>query len=88
VSAGTGTLAGLLCAVLGLATCAPAAAADPSFYSPEDFARVAKVDAHMHIHGPADHLMAQAIADRFRILTIDVDYPDYPPIKTQERDAV
>lgn len=88
MSAGTGTLAGLLCAVLGLATCAPAAAADPSFYSPEDFARVAKVDAHMHIHGPADHLMTQAIADRFRILTIDVDYPDYPPIKTQERDAV
>ena len=88
MSPGTGAGAGLVCAVLGLASCAPAAAADPGFYTPEDFARVVKVDAHMHIHGPAEHLMAQAIADNFRILTIDVDYPDYPPIKTQERDAV
>lgn len=88
MSTAMGTRAGLLCAVLAVATSVPAAAADPSFYTPEDFVRVVKVDAHMHIHGPADHLMVQAIADNFRILTIDVDYPDYPPIKTQERDAV
>ncbi len=88
MSTGMGTRARLCCALLALASCVPAAARETSFYTPEDFARVVKVDAHMHIHGPADRLMVQAIADNFRILTIDVDYPDYPPIKTQERDAV
>ncbi len=53
-----------------------------------DFARVEKIDAHMHVHGPADHLMAQAIADHFRILTIDVDDGDFPPIDEQQREAL
>jgi hypothetical protein len=66
---------------------------DPSgvrYYSMSDFAHVEKIDAHMHVHvhGPADHLMAQVIADHFHILTIDVDYPDYPPINEQRRDAL
>jgi len=58
------------------------------YYTLEDFAGVEKIDAHVHVHGPADHFMAQALADGFRILTIDVDYPDYPPIDEQQRDAV
>ena len=53
-----------------------------------DFAHVEKIDAHVHVHGPADHLMQQAIADHFRILTIDDDYPDYTPIDAQLRDAL
>ena len=67
------------------------ATAKPSpvrYYSMSDFAHVEKIDAHMHVHGPADHLMVQVIADHFRILTIDVDYPDYPPINEQLRDAL
>ncbi len=32
--------------------------------------------------------MAQAIRDHIRILTINVDYPDFPPIPEQQRDAV
>jgi hypothetical protein len=66
---------------------APAADA-PGYYTLEDFARVEKIDAHVHVHGPADKLMAQAIADHFRFLIINVDYPDFPPIPEQERDAV
>jgi len=58
------------------------------YYSMSDFARIEKIDAHMHVHGPADHLMVQVIADHFRILTIDVDYPDYPPLNEQLRDAL
>ncbi|MBV8497245.1 MAG: amidohydrolase family protein [Gammaproteobacteria bacterium] len=63
-------------------------AAEPRFYTRGDFAQVEKIDAHVHVHGRADRFMAQAIADRFRILTIDVDYPDYPPIAAQQRDAL
>ena len=64
----------------------PAAARD--HYSLGDFSRVEKIDAHVHLHGAADRFMAQAIQDRFRLLTINVDYPDYPPIDAQQRDAV
>src|SRR5579872_2111941 len=65
----------------------PAASAS-RYYTIEDFGHVEKIDAHVHLHGAADHFMARAIADGFRVLTIDVDYPDYPPIREQLRDAV
>jgi predicted TIM-barrel fold metal-dependent hydrolase len=65
-----------------------AAETQASYYALGDFAHVPKIDAHMHIHGPADRFMAQAIADDFDILVINVDYPDFPPLAQQERDAV
>jgi predicted TIM-barrel fold metal-dependent hydrolase len=74
--------------VCSAAAQAGAAAATSEYYSRGDFRRVVKIDAHMHVHGAADRLMAQAAADNFRILTIDVDYPDYPPVAQQLRDAV
>jgi predicted TIM-barrel fold metal-dependent hydrolase len=58
------------------------------YYTMHDFRRVEKIDAHMHVHGPADRLIAQAIADHFHILTINVDAPDYPPIRDQQLAAV
>ena len=73
--------------LLGTACCS-LADSDPAHYTLEDFARVAKIDAHVHLHGAAEHFMAQAQADGFRILTIDVDYPDYPPLAEQLSDAV
>lgn len=77
--------------ICGAATPGAFAAPTPAAgrpYTAEDFARIEKIDAHMHLHGPADRLMAQALADHFRVLTIDVDYPDYPPIREQRRDAL
>jgi predicted TIM-barrel fold metal-dependent hydrolase len=57
------------------------------YYSLADFPRVEKIDAHVHIHGNADGFMAQAIHDNFRILTINVDYPDFPSVSEQEQAA-
>ena len=54
------------------------------YYTLADFQRVEKIDAHVHVHGRADRFMAQAIADGFRILTINVDSPDHQPIREQE----
>jgi hypothetical protein len=62
---------------------ADSAAAGP-YYSLSDFQRVEKIDAHVHVHGPAVAFMAQAIRDNFRILTINVDYPDFPPVPEQQ----
>jgi Amidohydrolase len=63
-------------------------AAAQNHYSPEDFPKVGKIDAHLHIHGSADRFMQLAIRDNVRILTINVDYPDFPPIPDQQRAAV
>jgi predicted TIM-barrel fold metal-dependent hydrolase len=76
--------AALLCALAAL----PAAARAQASYTMDDFARVEKIDAHVHLHGPADRFMAQAIRDHVRVLTINVDYPDFPPIDVQQHDAV
>lgn len=65
-----------------------AGAADERYYSLSDFERVEKIDAHVHVHGEAAAFMAQALQDNFRILTINVDYPDFPPIPEQQRAAV
>ncbi|MBS0581218.1 MAG: amidohydrolase family protein [Proteobacteria bacterium] len=72
--------------VLG-AQAAPAAAAE-RYYDANDFAYVRKIDAHVHLHGPSTLFMAQALRDNFRVLTINVDYPDFPPPAEQLKDAV
>lgn len=78
----------LLALCLGGNAMAADALAGERHYMPSDFTRVEKIDAHMHIHGAADRLMAQALRDHFRILTINVDYPDFPSLPDQQRDAV
>lgn len=71
-----------------LALCGNCAASGTRYYAGEDFRRVDKIDAHVHIHGEAARFMAQAIRDRFRILTINVDYPDFPSLPEQQRAAI
>jgi len=52
-----------------------------------DFASVEKVDIHVHINSSDTALIDQAAADHFRLLTINVDYPDFPPLAEQRRVA-
>src|SRR5262249_37157576 len=66
----------------------PTITAEAGYYSLDAFQHVGKIDAHVHLHGTADRFMAQAIQDNFSVLTINVDYPDYPPLPEQERAAV
>jgi hypothetical protein len=88
--AGAAALLAGLAALLVSAGCALAASSNAAdqYYSPADFSRVEKIDAHVHIHGSGDRFMAQAIADHMHILTINVDYPDFPALPEQQRDAV
>ena len=65
-----------------------AQAAHSDYYTLADFQQVDKIDAHVHVHGSAERFMAQALEDNFRLLEINVDYPDFPPIAQQQRDAV
>ncbi|MET0209813.1 MAG: hypothetical protein ABW220_12285, partial [Burkholderiaceae bacterium] len=80
----------LAAALAAGAQAAPAAkaAAKPDHYTMADFARVQKIDAHVHLHNadPAFVLAARKLG--FKLLTINVDYPDFPPIDDQERVAI
>jgi hypothetical protein len=71
----------------GLASQA-ATTAGSGYYTMSDFPRVDKIDAHVHLSGPAERFMAQAQRDNFRVLTINVDDSDYPPLPEQQRAAV
>jgi predicted TIM-barrel fold metal-dependent hydrolase len=74
--------------LLGFALPGMAAPAADSFYTLADFAQADKIDAHVHVHGAGERFMAQAAADGFRVLNIDVDYPDYPSLTEQLHDSL
>ena len=78
----------LLALLVPWSIAADAAEAVSEHYTRADFSRVEKIDAHVHLHGKAEAFMRQALLDRMRVLTINVDYPDFPPIADQQRDAV
>jgi len=55
------------------------------YYSGEDFYKVAKIDMHMHLHSTNPGFMQEAEHDHFRVLSINVDYADFPPLDVQRR---
>jgi hypothetical protein len=55
--------------------------------SEDDFDSLEKVDVHVHINSSDTALLDQAAADHFRLLTINVDYPDFPALADQSRIA-
>jgi hypothetical protein len=54
----------------------------------DDFSRLEKIDCHVHINSAGTTLIEQAQADNFKLLTINVDYPDFPPVAEQQGLAV
>lgn len=57
-------------------------------YTMADYGRVVKIDAHLHLHNAAPAFMAAAKRQNFKVLTINVDYPDFPPLADQQRVAI
>ena len=57
-------------------------------YRSADFATVRKYDAHVHVNTADPAFLIQAKQDGFELLSINVDYPDFPPIDAQARIAV
>ena len=74
-----------LIAVSLTAASAPSLAADS--YTMADFAKVPKIDAHLHLHSTSPIFIEQARKDNFRALAINVDYGDFPPVPEQYRVA-
>ena len=60
-----------------------------SSYTMADFDRVEKIDAHMHLHNDESRaFMKQARKDKFKVLSINVDYHDFPPLSQQQKAAI
>lgn len=70
----------------GLTTHALAAA--EARYTMADFDKVTKIDAHVHLHNADPSFIDAARKLRFKVLTINVDYPDFPPLDDQQRAAI
>ncbi len=71
----------LLCGALPAAASQKGAASRP--YTVGDFAKVRKFDAHVHANVKSREFLAIARKDGFELLSINVDYPDFPDLKTQ-----
>ena len=56
-------------------------------YTAADFARVRKFDAHVHANTDDHRFLDIAAQDGFEILSLNVDYPDFPPLDRQARVA-
>ncbi|MEQ4576166.1 MAG: amidohydrolase, partial [Gammaproteobacteria bacterium] len=54
----------------------------------DDFARVRKYDAHVHYNADDAAFLDLARADGFELMTINVDYPDFPPLDVQRKIAL
>ena len=58
-------------------------AAPPPGYGEADFARVPKFDAHVHANVDDPRFLDIARRDGVELLSINVDYPDFPPLPLQ-----
>lgn len=79
-------LAATTAAVIACGLCALAHGAE--HYTLADYDRVEKIDAHMHLHSADPGFLQAAEREHFKVLTINVDYPDFPPIVVQQRVAL
>jgi hypothetical protein len=66
----------------GLALWATASLADTT-YTVDDFARVHKFDSHVHANVDDHKFLDIAKKDGFELLSINVDYPDFPQLDKQ-----
>ena len=64
---------------------ARAAAPPAASYTEADFDHVRKFDAHVHDNVPDDQFLRIARQDGFEILSINTEYPDFPPLAVQAR---
>jgi hypothetical protein len=57
-------------------------------YSVDDYYNVKKIDTHVHLNAEDLSLAVLAQEDNFKLLTVNVDVPDYPTLEDQERFAL
>jgi len=76
-----------IAACTGALTAHAAQGAAGQSYTKADFERVRKFDAHVHANTDDHDFLDIARRDNFELLSINVDYPDFPPLPEQARVA-
>src|ERR1700689_1494235 len=78
-----------LLVAIACAVCVEAAAAGPpaTTYTAADFVQVRKFDSHVHANTDDHHFLDIAHKDGFELLSINVDYPDFPTLAIQAKVA-
>lgn len=71
-------------AVLVVVTKSACTSAKEDYYTLEDFTRVKKIDAHVHIHTTEKYLIDQAKKNNFKLISLNCEVPGYPPIDSQQ----
>jgi predicted TIM-barrel fold metal-dependent hydrolase len=56
-------------------------------YNMDDYSKISKIDAHVHDNSESSAFVDIAKQDGFKILSINVDYPDFPPLEVQQNIA-
>jgi hypothetical protein len=54
-------------------------------YSMDDYDKIIKIDAHVHANTKDVSFLEQAKLDNFMLLSVNVDYPDFPSLATQQK---
>ena len=74
---------------IACAVCVEATAAGPpaTTYTAADFVQVRKFDSHVHANTDDHHFLDIAHKDGFELLSINVDYPDFPTLAIQAKVA-
>jgi predicted TIM-barrel fold metal-dependent hydrolase len=75
-------LAATGCLMLAVTSGARAADAERP-YTRADFTRIPKIDSHVHANTDDRVFLDVAAKDGFEIISINVDYPDFPPLNLQ-----
>jgi hypothetical protein len=57
-------------------------------FTMNDFSLLDKIDVHVHINSENPAIVEQAKSDNFKLLTVNVDYPDFRPIEEQYKIAI
>jgi alpha-galactosidase len=57
-------------------------------YAMSDFESLDKVDVHVHLNSQDSVLIDEAARSGFRLITINVDYPDFPALAVQRKVAL
>ena len=79
--------AALVCVSLTAAVGAAPSTEPASSYTAADFEKVRKFDAHVHANTDDHHFLDIAAKDGFELLSINVDYPDFPKLEKQAQVA-
>lgn len=53
------------------------------YYTTEDFQKVLKIDTHVHLNNEKTYFEEQALKDKFKLITINVDNSDSASVKEQ-----